>query len=437
MKRYSAVTLVCCLLGLSAQANEDLLTVYQQAQAADPSYQAALAQYRADQEVLPQATAALKPSLNLSASSSDNRQEIFSLEPTAISNFNDHGYALSLSQPLFNAPRWFGYKQAKQQIKLAESQLRAAESELILRTAEAYFAILASQDTVAFAQAEETAVGRQLEQIKARLDVGLSPITDVHNAQASYDLATAAVIQAQNDLADNLEQLRQITNLQHQQLATVEQLPLAPAQPNDISQWVQLARAQNPDIAQGQQQLAIQQLQVKRERAAHLPSVDLVASKNYIVNGGRFGDFQSKVESLGVQLNVPFDISGDVRSRTRQAAYTATRQAEINKRTLRQVERDTRVAFLDINSNISRIKALQQAVISANSALESSQVGFEVGTRTIVDVLDAQRDLFRAQRDLSQAKYDYLIAQLRLQRAAGQLSQAHLQDINQHLEPAP
>lgn len=438
-------TFLALLIALAAAHGnvhaEDLLAVYQLAVQNDPQLGAAEAERLAVLESRPQSRALLFPTISASANTAANRFDISqaggsSITPGTngfgVSHFNSNGYTLNLTQPVYHRDTFVQLRQADARIAQADAVLAATEQDLIVRATTRYFDVLAAEDNLQFARAEKTAIARQLEQNKQRFDVGLAAITDVQEAQARYDAALAQEIDAERQLAVNREALREITGQQHEKLAALqEQIPLLSPDPANIEQWSQTALQQNLQIAAAQHGAEVARHEIDRQRAAHYPTVDIVGTRSFSdTGGGRFGGSESLGDSITLQLNAPLFQGGAVTSRTREASFRYNQSRENLEQQRRAALRQTRDSYLGVTANVSRVKALKQAVVSNQTALESTQAGLEVGIRTAVDVLNAQRELFRAQRDYARARYDYTLETLRLKQAAGVLSPTDLAHIN-------
>ena len=439
MSRYLQV--LCAVL-FCACANTayavDLMEIYGHALDSDPQYRQVAATKRAVMEQRPQALAQLLPSLSFSANAFTNEQEIDSIfnpiEQQGKVTYSSRGYSLDLTQPLFRGDRIIRYLQAGNQIKQADAELIAAEQDLILRTTTAYFEVLAAYDNLGFAEAEKKSLSRQLDQAKQRFDVGLTAITDVQEAQAGYDRAFAAEIEARNNVDNSTESLREITGAYFSGLATLgETMPLLSPQPEEIETWTGAALEQNLNVLAAQHAVDNARREIKRQQAGRLPTLDMVARHSLDETGGRFGSFESTTSSVGVQLNVPIFQGGYVNSRVRETHERLNAELERLEQARRNAQRLTRQAYLGVISGISRVNALKQAVVSSETALQATEAGFEVGTRTAVDVVAAERATSQARRDYARARYDYLLDTLRLKQASGSLSAADLSQVNRWL----
>jgi outer membrane protein len=435
--------LVLAILGASALAHGDnLLDIYNQAAQGDPQILAAAAAHRAALEARPQSLAQFLPQVSATGNASRTHYKISNSAsaffPDSLYNFNTNGIVLNLTQAVYHHDYYVQLRQADSRIAQADAIYGAAEQNLIVRSATLYFDALAARDNQSFAHAERDAIARQLEQAKQRFDVGLIAITDVQEAQARYDLATAQAIVADNQLASQDEAVRELTGAQHDTLLGLGQsLPLAVPEPNDQEQWVKTSLAQNLQLSAAQNALKIAQEEISRQRAGHLPSLDLVGSHSFQSYGDAvFGSRDETISAVTLQLNVPLFSGGLVSSRTREAVQLQEQSREQLEQTRRATERQSRDAFRGVTASISSVNALKQAVTSNQTALESAEAGNEVGTRTMIDVLDAQSNLYRAKRDYARARYDYLLDTLRLKQAAGTLSPDDLKQVNGFLTAA-
>ena len=424
----------------TSAAATGLLDIYQLAIDNDPQYRGIDAAYRAALEGKSQSRALLLPSVNLTADSSSNKQKTLSSSSFTVGtrDFDSSGYTLSLSQPLLNYDYFIQLRQSDAAIGEAKANLSAAQQELMVRISERYFDALAALDGLEFARAEKRAIDRQLEQTRQRFEVGLIAITDVHEAQAAYDLVTAQEILAENLLASQYEALTEITGRYHKTVAGLSaDTPLISPKPADIGKWGDTALNQNFQLIAAEFAYHRARDEIKRQRSGHLPTLEFNASHTYADSeGGNFGSNESENQSLELRLNLPLFQGGATSSRTRQAQRLADQSREGYEQQRRATLRQARDAYLSVLAEINRVKALGQAVVSAQSALDATEAGLEVGTRTTVDVLDTRRELFRAQRDHARSRYDYILHTLRLKQAAGILTTADLELINSWLQPA-
>ncbi len=412
---------------IPAQA-ADLLETYRAAQGQDPVFAAARAAQRAGQEKLAQARSLLLPSVNLTANSK--------LNDTTASRYNSHYYVVDLVQPLFRQQNWQAYSVAELQVAQSDAQFRNAGQELILRVAQAYFDVLIAQDSVQLAEAQKTAIFEQLQQAKRYFEVGTATITDTHEAQARYDLVNAQAIAAQGNVEIKKSALQQLTNSKPGNLRQLgAQFKPELPQPADMGKWVEEAQQHNPQLAVAQASAEIAEKELVRNRGGHYPTLDLVASySENFTNGGSFGvgsDSSSKV--VGVQFNLPLFQGGATQSKWREAEASRDRARAELENARRNTAVQTSQAYLGVVTGIAQVQALRQALQSSDSLLQASKLGQEVGVRTNLDVLNAQQQLYATRRDLYQAKYNYLIGQLRLKAAAGTLVEEDLAKVNQAL----
>lgn len=432
-------TFVAGLLGvlLAPHARaEDLLAVYQQAVQNDAQLQAAAAARDAARELKPQALSFVLPNIQAGADTAKNTLRTDSAStfpPSGRAEFNSHAWQVQMVQPLFNWQLIAGLGQADALVRQANNQYSFAEQELMLRTANRYFAVLAANDGLSFAEAEKAAIGRQLEQAKQRFDVGLIAITDTHEAQARYDLTVSQEIEARRLVANALEALREVTGSGYEKLTPLaETLPLDPPATVDAEAWVKQGVEQNPLVLAATEAANAARKEIDRQRAGHFPTIDATASySDSSFNGSRQGaGYDGEDTIVGLQMKLPIFEGGRTNSRVRQAQKQFMEAQQRLEQQRRATARETRDAYLGVNVSISQVKALAQALVSNQSALEATELGYRVGTRTSVDVLDAERELYRAKRDLAAARYAYVLNVLRLELASGQLSQDDLARVN-------
>jgi outer membrane protein len=438
--RFALAAMLC--LGVSAQAS-DLLESFHAAQANDPVFAAEISRHRASQEKLAQGRSLLLPSVNATANTTYNQYQVQYLNappglpfPAGQFRYNSHGYGAVLVQPLFREQNWALYTESELQVAQADAQFRSAENDLMLRVARAYFDVLIAQDEVELAAAQKAAISEQLEQAKRNFEVGTATVTDTYEAQSRFDLVSAQEIAAQSNLEIKKRMLQQLTNARADNLRRLGgQFSLEMPQPADMEKWVEDAGRHNMQLAAAHASAELADKEVDRNRGGHYPTLDLVATynRNY-ANGGSFGvGSDSTVASVGVQLNVPLFQGGAVQSKFREAEANRERAQSELENASRTVALQTRQAYLGVVNGIAQVKALQQALKSSESLLESSKLGQEVGVRTNLDVLNAQQQLYSTRRDLYQAEYNYLMSRLQLKAAAGVLTEEDLTGINRAL----
>lgn len=412
---------------------QDLISVYGLALERDAELQIAEANYLAAVQNLPVAQSGRKPQVFLSASGS--LQESDNSE-TGNNDIERIGYNLSLSQSLYNTETEGNINAAEAATAAELARLQGARQDLILRVAETYFSILAAHDNVDFAYAERTAIARQLEQAQKRFEVGLIAITDVHEAQARFDSAEASAILAENLLENAYQALIVITDDPSiRNVARLgEELALALPEPASAEAWVELALKNNRDLIAAQQNLNAARFERDKQTRSGRPTVDLIASYgDSDLNNDLLGDAQQEDLIVSIELEMPLYTGGRIGAE-RALANAELRSAQ-NAALLqsRLASQQSRTAYLDVVSGISQVKALKQALDSSNIALEATQAGFEVGTRTSVDVLVSLRETYGAQRDFASSRYEYLLNNLRLKLAAGTLLEDDLFVVNRSL----
>jgi outer membrane protein len=427
-------------MGTTFQAGAaDLLETYQAARSHDAVFAAARAAQRAGQEKFLQGRSLLLPNVNLAASSTynDNSIQYHNAVPASGNyQYNNHGYGVTLVQPLYNQPKWIGYEESKVQVTQTDAQFGNAEQDLILRVAQAYFDVLIAQDGVRLAGVQKAAITEQLEQAKRNFEVGTATITDTYEAQARFDLVSAQEIAAQSNLEISKRALQLLTHTATAELRPLgAQFQLEGPQPASMEKWVEDALQRNWQLVIAQAAAALAGQEVKRNSAGHYPTLDLVAnySENFANGSSQGVGVDSRTSAVGVQLNLALYQGGLIQSRQREAEANYDRAQEELESTRRNAALQTRQAYLGVVDGIAQVKALQQALKSSESLLEASKLGQKVGVRTNLDVLNAQQQLFSTQRDLYQAEYGYLISRLRLKAAAGTLAEDDLVLINRAL----
>jgi outer membrane protein len=353
--------------------------------------------------------------------------------PSARFEYSSTEYALSLSQPVYNAAVLSGLSQAKAAVRRAEAEYAAAAQDLIQRVAQAYLEMLLAWDNLEFTRAEKTSIRRQSESAEARLKVGLATITDVHDAKARLENAAAQEIEAENGLQDKREALRELTGrLPESSVRAGVIIPLITPEPVDINRWVETSLAQNYSLLAKRAAADGAREEIRRQRAGHYPTLDLVGTRTRNDADGSVTGPGIRADNtvVGLQLNVPLFQGGLVGSRTEEAAHRYDAAQQDFEFARRATERAARAAYLGVAGGAAKVTALAQAVVAGESALHAKNEGFAAGIHTNIDVLDANRDLYRAKRDLSSARYDYLLNLLRLKQAAGTLGENDLVEIN-------
>jgi outer membrane protein len=434
----------------------DLAEVYGMAARNDPRLREAEANYRAAREAKPQAWAQYLPQITASVTEQTRKSDgLGSFFDTNTSQYvilpfdseNDStNKTLTLRQTIFSWAKIKDIQSGAATAAQAEAEFNAARQEAIVRTADRYFGQLAAADGLEAASLNREAIGRQLEQAKKRFEVGLIAVTDVQESQAAYDAAVADEIAAQRSYESAREALREITGAYIADLARPgEGMPLVDPQPASPEDWVKLANEQNLTLVASRFAAESAAHAVGAAWGSHLPTLDLVATENRYeetqtvsINNGvpDITDSESPSNTVALQLNVPIYAGGATQSGVRQAKYRSRAADERLERVTRETQRQARDALLGVTSEISRTKALRQAAESSATALRATEAGFEVGTRTTVDVLESRRNLLRAQVNYRRAKYDYLLNTLRLKQAAGTLADADVGQINTWMNAA-
>lgn len=424
----------------------DLISVYRQAVQNNADLAAARAQFEAIRETVPQARAGLLPNLRAGAELSDTRTQVDTSAGSRTLSRSGTVYQATLSQPIFRADRWFQLQAAEAISEQAALEYSSAEQNLILQSAQAYFAVLQAQDNLAAVKAEEAAFKRQLDQANERFEVGLSDRTDTLEAQAGFDTSRANRMVAQRQVEDAFQALYTLTNRNHVALEGIEHsLPVLPPMPNDASRWVDTAMQQNLGLLAVEQAVNAAGETLRQRRSGHAPTLDAVAAYRKgdndslgFANTGipNYPHYNGDVEqgSIGLQLNIPLYSGGMTSSQSRQAFHQLTEAEQRRESLRRQVVENTRNLHRAVNTDIEQVQARRQSIISNQSALEATEIGYQVGTRNIVDVLDTQRRLYAAVRNYNDARYDYILDSLRLKQAAGTLNPGDLQDLASYLK---
>ena len=431
MRKTTLATLIAGAL-LSQQAVAlDLLQAYNDAQAYDSQFASARAQREASREREVQARAGLLPQVSFTGSSSKIDGTFSQGHSSSGINYQSQSYQIALQQPLYRPANQSAYEQGKLATAAADIQFEQARIDLALRVAQAYFDVLAAEDVIAFIEAQKVAIAEQLESAKRNFEVGTATITDAHEAQARYDLALAQEIAAQNDLEVKRNAFAVITGKQPGTLSGLRSgVTISAPQPAAMEQWVTSAETGNIGVVAQSYQMEIAKLDVTRNRAGHLPTVDAVAA--YAHNKGLPYATGATVEttSIGLQVSVPLFTGFATTSQVRQAVSLEDKARTDLDTAKRSAAQAARTAYLGVQSGLSQVRALEAAETSSKLALEANQLGYQVGVRINIDVLNAQQQLYSTRRDLAKARYDTLVSGLRLKAAAGSLSQEDLAQLN-------
>jgi outer membrane protein len=434
MRKTVLATLIAgSFLSLNAHAI-DLLQVYREALANDAVYASARSTLTAGQEREIQGRAGLLPQIGVGGSVNRTNADVSAAGIEVGRNFTSRGYSVTLSQPLFRVANWEQYQQGKLSVAASEATFAQAQQDLIVRVAQAYFDVLASQDALASVQAQKTAITEQLASAKRNFEVGTSTITDTHEAQARYDLVIAQEFAGINDLEIKRSALQQIIGKPSGELATLRPgVQIGAPEPANLDSWVQSAEQQNFGVVGQQLALEIARRQIKLNRAGHYPTVDLVASRSHSNQTGSLTSptgASSDSNAIGVQWNIPIFSGFAVDSRVREAIALEERTRSDLENARRVAAQGARQAFLGVNSGLAQVRAREAAEVSSQSALESNRLGYQVGVRINIDVLNAQQQLYSTRRDLARARYDAIVNSLRLKSAAGILKEDDLVQVN-------
>jgi outer membrane protein len=432
MKKLLPLFISAALGSLSSSVWADTLAeIYNQAKENDPQLLSSAAQRDAAFEAVTSSRGDLLPQIDLAAGYNINRSNIDERESDKLTA------GITFTQQLYQRSSWISLDTAEKNARKADSAYAATQQGLILRVAQAYFEVLRAKDNLAFVRAEKVAVARQLEQTKQRFEVGLSAITDVHDAQAQYDRVLADEVLAKNSLTNSYETLREITGQEHSDLSVLDTNRFSASkttQPIDV--LLEEAQQKNLSLLTARITQDVAKDNISLASSGHLPSLTLDGGYKYgdesndnSKSKGDYNDF-----NVGINLKVPLYTGGNTTSQTKQAEFAYVAASQDLEKTYRSVVKDVRAFNNNINASIGALRAYEQSVISAKSALEATEAGFDVGTRTIVDVLDSTRLLFEANKSLSNARYDYVLNVLQLRQAVGTLSEQDILDINAGLK---
>lgn len=434
MRIYKAIGWACCLCGLPGLSMaSSLVDVYQQALQSDPSYQIDVSTYRVAREQVPISQAKLLPDVGLTGTF--NHSRTYKKDPDSHSNTETGVFALSLSQALFNAADSRALQSAKASVRAAKAQYDAADQALIMRVAKAYFAVLEAHDMWLYSQSQSRSLAKQMQQTQQRFDVGLDAITAVQEVRAQYDAALASQLAAANGLTNVLEDLRAMTGQKYQFLASLpaDRLPLVSPSPADLQAWVRQAEKNNDTIKAARASAEAAQETLLAAEAGHLPVVSATGAYTYTRNTDTtLSAVQAThVPTVGMRVAMPVYSGGAISATARKAAYSAALAESTAVQTTRAVLNQTRQAYLGVLAGISQVQATRQTVRSSMSTLRSTSEAYQVGTRTLTDVLAAQANLYAAQQGYAQQQYAYLLSMLGLKQAAGSLQEKDLSEIGQ------
>ena len=445
MKEKKFQSMLTCLIfffmTIEQVASEDLKDIYEMALLNDPTFKAAEASLRAGKEYKVQGRAGLLPSLNLSGSTGWNE---YRLEEQLLDEYNSNNHSASLQQPLFRMDRWFQFRQGKALTENAIAEFSYQQQETMIRVATNYFNVLNAIDNLSASQAEEEAIGRQRDQAKKRFEVGLASITEVQDTQAAYDLSVVGRITRESQLDSAKESLSAIIGGVLPLLSPLsENYPTPPPDPIERESWVKLALANNFQLKASKYNTAAAKNNARASGSAHLPKVDIVGRVTKSSSRqGKFGgfiqnplyDLESDNRQYQIQVSIPLFAGGGISSSRRQAYAQYDRSKEQSLFTERSVIREVRSNHFNVQTQSANVTARRQALKSSKSALEATKIGYEVGTRNVVDLLQSERGLYAAQRDYAKSRYDYILSVLRLKLSVGSLSPDDLFDISSLME---
>jgi outer membrane protein len=437
---YLPSFLIIFLTGFSSIVPaQDLLEIYDLALQNDPVLKQSLSSQLAVGESKNQSIANFLPNVSATGIRNLNRltNNRSTYQGTGLQKYVDDSLTVNLTQPLFHLEHWIQLSQSDNQIAQAEADYQSELQKLMVKIIEAYFNVLSAGDNLEFSHSEKQAISRQLEQAKQRFSIGLIDITEVHQAQAAFDRAIATEIEAVNNIDNQKEALIAIIGEQDIKLNNLgKTVPLAKPIPDNITAWSDTAEVSNFSIISAFNQMEFSRKSIALQRNGHLPKLDLTASLGEYDTTSTYG-LQGETQIVGLRLNVPLMEGGAVNSRTQQAIYKFEQAKENLTATKRTTNRLVKDAYRGITTNISRVEALQTAVNSSEIALQATESGYEVGARTLVEVLNEQKNLYRDKRDYSRTRYDYLLSSIKLKQADSSLSREDLEQINRLLVASP
>lgn len=437
MKIFRLLPLTLALSAALPSQAQSLLELFDAARGYDAAYQSARMQYDANMTKAEQARAGLLPAIGLSANANSttlNTETATNVTNPTSRSFDTQSTSVSLTQPLYRPGNLAAYEQGKKQLELAQAQLEAAEQDLIVRVSQAYFDVLAAQDTLAFVRAQKTAVAEQLASAKRNFEVGTATITDTREAQARFDLVIAQEIAADNDLHVKRLALSQLVGKASAEPWALGSTRFPELLPADVNAWVEQSQTLHPSIRQSRINLDVARLEVDKAKAGHKPTLDLNASYNLNSNvgGTSIAATSSRTNSsvVGVSFNLPIFAGFATQGRLRETLALEDKARADLENAQRTVAQGTRAAYFGVVSGLGQVKALEAAEASSQSALDANKLGYQVGVRINIDVLNSQSQLFQTKRDLAKARYDVLVGGLKLRQANGTLKTDDLQAVN-------
>lgn len=412
--------------------SQSLLQIYREALANDPTYASARALYQSQTERIPQARAGLLPIINATGNITNQRNEITYNDGSNLRiSQTQRGIGLNLTQPLFRWQNWETYQQAELQVAAAQANFVQSQQDLVVRVAQAYFDVLASQDSLAFTRAQKAAIAEQLASAKRNFEVGTATVVEQNDAQARSDLVTAQEIAAANDLQVRRTALEQIIGKSPGDLIPLRaQVELPGPTPSAVEPWIQSAETSNTNVRVAQANAEIARREISKQRGGHYPTVDAVGIWSSTKNPVGIPASNSEVRQIGVQATIPLFAGGGTQARVREA-IALDEQARSNlEAAKRGAVQSARQNYLGVTNGLAQVKALEAAEVSSQTSLDANRLGYKVGAKVNIDVLNAQQQLFQTRRDLSRARYDTLVQGLRLKAATGQLQESDLQAID-------
>lgn len=422
VKNLCRLTLLAgCIQASMAQAG-NLADIYQQALAHDPQLKAASAAALAGGEALPQAQAGLRPTINFSANATRNEN--------TTRDFNNTGYTVSLSQPVYDSAAWYGVKRGEALSRTAQLQYDQAQQNLIIRSVESYLNVLRAKNTLETTQAEERAIKRRLDQVNAQFDVGLIPVTDVHEAQASYDNAKVARILAEGQLDNSFEAIERLTGESHEDIDVLSpDYPVENLETQNAAAWLEKARNGNLGLQVADSNVDASRRLTQVNRSGHRPTVSLTASHDQD-KGSTFNDNRNETNQIGLTFTLPLYSGGATSSRIREAEYRLDEALQNREDVFQGIKQDTRSLLRNLTTDVLSVAARKQSIRSSETALKATEEGFNVGTRNVVDVLQAEQNLYRAQRDYAEARFNYVLNLFRFKQVLGTLSPEDLNGLD-------
>ena len=440
MKKTSL--LVASLFMVPAAHAEDLLQAYRAALSSDPVFASARAARDAGRESLPQGLATILPVLSATAGTQMNHYDVSfrGALPDSPRDGNTNTYNVNLTQPLFNWQSYLTYREAGFKVIQAEAAFGQASQDLVVKVAQAYFDVLASQDNLEFIRAQKVAISEQLAQAKRNFEVGTATIVDTYEAQSRYDLVVSQEILAENDSEIRRQQLRQIIGILPKQLTPLKaQITVAPLEPSNMDKWADAAERTNFTVQTQAAALEVADREVERNRAGHYPTVNLIGNvgknSNSLSTAGLVNiatDVNYRI--IGLQVAIPIFAGGSVNSLVRQAIANQDKARQDLETARRSAALAARQSYLSFTNGVALVRALEQALVSSQSSLDSNKLGYEVGVRINIDVLNAQQQYFQTKRDLAKARYETLMAALKLRAATGTLAEDDVQKVNALLD---